>query len=64
MAAAEGVQDGSYGDAVHADEDRAARLGISGAPFGVIDGKYGVSGARPEETFVRALRDAWGSSSG
>ena len=58
------LMDGSYGDAVLADEDQAARLGISGVPFCVIDGKYGVSGAQPEETFARALRDAWGSSGG
>jgi len=58
------LKDGSYGEAVHADEDQAARLGINGVPFCVIDGKYGVSGAQPEETFARALRNAWASSSG
>jgi predicted DsbA family dithiol-disulfide isomerase len=58
------LKDGSYGDAVRADEDQAARLGISGVPFCVIDGKYGVSGAQPQETFAQALRDAWGSASG
>jgi predicted DsbA family dithiol-disulfide isomerase len=58
------LEDGSYGDAVRADEDQAARLGISGVPFCVVDGKYGVSGAQPEETFAQVLRDAWGSSSG
>jgi predicted DsbA family dithiol-disulfide isomerase len=40
------LKDGSYGEAVHADEDQAARLGINGVPFCVIDGKYGVSGPR------------------
>ena len=58
------LKDGSYGEAVHADEDQVARLGINGVPFCVIDGKYGVSGAQPEETFARALRNAWASSSG
>jgi predicted DsbA family dithiol-disulfide isomerase len=58
------LKDGSYGDAVRADEDQAARLGISGVPFCVIDGKYGVSGAQPEQTFAQALREAWASSSG
>ena len=57
------LDDGSYGEAVHADEDQAARLGINGVPFCVIDGKYGVSGAQPEETFAQALRNAWESSS-
>jgi predicted DsbA family dithiol-disulfide isomerase len=58
------LKDGSYADAVRADEDQAARLGISGVPFCVIDGKYGVSGAQPEQTFAQALREAWASSSG
>ncbi len=58
------LKDGSYGDAVRADEDQAARLGISGVPFCVIDGKYGVSGAQPEETFAQALRQAWEAQSG
>jgi predicted DsbA family dithiol-disulfide isomerase len=56
------LEDGSYGDAVRADEDLAARLGISGVPFCVIDGKYGISGAQPEETFAQALRNARASS--
>jgi predicted DsbA family dithiol-disulfide isomerase len=58
------LKNGSYGDAVRADEDQAARLGISGVPFCVIDGKYGVSGAEPQETFAQALRDARGSARG
>jgi predicted DsbA family dithiol-disulfide isomerase len=58
------LRDGSYGDAVRADEEQAARLGISGVPFCVVDGKYGVSGAQPEQMFAQALREAWGSSSG
>jgi predicted DsbA family dithiol-disulfide isomerase len=49
---------------VRSDEDQAARLGISGVPFCVVDGKYGIPGAQPEETFAQALREAWGSSSG
>jgi predicted DsbA family dithiol-disulfide isomerase len=58
------LDDGSYGDAVRADEDQAARLGIGGVPFCVIDGKYGVSGAQPEEAFAQALQEAWRSSNG
>ncbi|MGF1667237.1 MAG: DsbA family protein [Acidimicrobiia bacterium] len=39
------------------DEDRrtAARLGISGVPFYVVDGRYAVSGAQPAEVFVQVL---------
>lgn len=42
----------------------AGRLGISGVPFCVLGGKYGVSGAQPTETFTEALRQAWDSRSG
>jgi predicted DsbA family dithiol-disulfide isomerase len=51
--------DGSYADAVRADEAQAARLGITGVPFCVVDERYGVSGAQPAETFLRALQQAW-----
>jgi hypothetical protein len=47
--------------AVPADETGPGR-GITKGPFGVVDGKYGVSGAQPLETFTAALRQAWGSS--
>jgi predicted DsbA family dithiol-disulfide isomerase len=45
--------------AVAADVDAAARLGISGVPFFVLAGKYGVSGAQPGEVFDEALRQVW-----
>ncbi len=37
------------------DVAQAARYGIQGVPFFVIDGKYGVSGAQETELFVRTL---------
>ena len=55
---------GSCGGDARADEDEARRLGISGVPFCVLGGKYGVSGAQPTETFTQALRQAWDSRSG
>lgn len=55
------LEDGSYRGDVRADEDQARGLGISGVPFCVLDGKLGVSGAQPAETFARALRQAWES---
>jgi predicted DsbA family dithiol-disulfide isomerase len=58
------LENGSYADDVRADEDQARRLGITGVPFCVLDGKYGVSGAQPTETFAQALRQAWDSQSG
>ncbi|MCB0490263.1 MAG: DsbA family oxidoreductase [Cyclobacteriaceae bacterium] len=31
--------------------------GISGVPFYIVNGKYGISGAQPSETFINAFRD-------
>lgn len=44
-----------YSAAVREDEERAGELGITGVPFFVIDGRYGVSGAQEPSTFARAL---------
>lgn len=53
----------AYAAEVRADEQEAARLGVTGVPFFVIDRKYGVSGAQPAEVFTRALAQAWGERS-
>src|SRR5690606_13613052 len=43
------VLDGdAYGDRVAADVAAARQIGISGVPFFVFDGRYGVSGAQPD----------------
>jgi predicted DsbA family dithiol-disulfide isomerase len=52
-----------YADAVRADEQQAAAYGISGVPFFVVDGRYGVSGAQPAEVLLSALTQAWQESS-
>jgi predicted DsbA family dithiol-disulfide isomerase len=57
--AEQALADGSYGDAVRADESQAMALGITGVPFCVLDGKYAVSGARPAEIYTAALQRAW-----
>src|SRR4051812_25528199 len=51
-----------YADAVRHDEQQAASYGISGVPFFVIDGKYGVSGAQPADVLVQVLEQAYGES--
>jgi predicted DsbA family dithiol-disulfide isomerase len=48
-----------YADAVRADESQARAYGISGVPFFVIGGRYGVSGAQPAEMLLSALQQAW-----
>lgn len=50
-----------YADAVRADEREAATLGIRGVPYLVLDGRLGVSGAQPTDTFRAALEQAWGT---
>jgi predicted DsbA family dithiol-disulfide isomerase len=48
----------AYADAAGADHYEARALGISGVPFFVVDGKYGISGAQPTELFAQALAQA------
>jgi predicted DsbA family dithiol-disulfide isomerase len=49
----------AYADAVHADEGLAARIGIRGVPFFVLDRRFGVSGAQPAELLLEALEKTW-----
>ncbi|ALA18856.1 MULTISPECIES: DsbA family oxidoreductase [unclassified Chelatococcus] len=42
-------------DAVREEIATAARLGISGVPFFIFDGRYGVSGAQAPETLVEVI---------
>jgi predicted DsbA family dithiol-disulfide isomerase len=49
----------TYADAVHADEELGARIGIRGVPYFVLDRRYGVSGAQPSELLLQALEKAW-----
>jgi predicted DsbA family dithiol-disulfide isomerase len=53
----------AYADAVRADEQQAARYGISGVPFFVADGKYAVSGAQPPEVLLQLLQRAYDETS-
>lgn len=46
---------GRYAADVQADIEQAREFGISGVPFYVLDGRYGISGAQPAETFAAAL---------
>ena len=49
-----------YTDAVGRDLEEARSLGVTGVPFFVLDGRYGVSGAQAMEVFARALGVASG----
>lgn len=39
-------------------EARTAALGVTGVPFFIVDGRFGLSGAQPPEAIVAALRRA------
>jgi predicted DsbA family dithiol-disulfide isomerase len=47
-----------YRDFVLQDQDIARQLGANGVPFFVIDMKYGISGAQPQEVFTQTLQTA------
>lgn len=51
-----------YVDAVAADVSEAISLGVSGVPFFVIGGGYGVSGAQSTDVFSNTLHRAWTSA--
>jgi len=48
-----------FAEQVRADEARAARLGIGGVPYFLVQSRYSLSGAQPRETFEKALLKAW-----
>ncbi|MEV7758376.1 DsbA family oxidoreductase [Microbacterium sp. NPDC089180] len=58
--AREALSSQRYRAAVRADQEQARQFGITGVPFFVIDGKYGVSGAQPVEAFSQIARQVWG----
>lgn len=49
------LESGRFAADVQADIDQARAYGISGVPFYVLDGRYGISGAQAPETFAAAL---------
>jgi predicted DsbA family dithiol-disulfide isomerase len=48
-----------YAADVRADEQQAAAYGISGVPFFVVDGRYGVSGAQSPDVLLQTMRTAY-----
>jgi len=48
----------NYRDLVLQDQDIARQLGANAVPFFVIDMKYGISGAQPQEIFSQTLATA------
>ena len=48
-----------YATDVRADIAQARAYGITGVPFFVIGGKYGVAGAQPADSLLQVLDQAW-----
>lgn len=48
-----------YAADVVADEQQAAAYGISGVPFFVVGGRYGVSGAQSPDVLLQTMRTAY-----
>src|SRR5262245_22732705 len=59
----EALAGGRYVDDVKRDLNEARSLGVTGVPFFVIDGRYGISGAQATDVFSRALTMALESRS-
>ena len=49
----------AYGAAVRKDEAEAAARGITGVPFFLLDGRFGVPGAQDPDTMLAVLNRAW-----
>jgi len=62
-AALSALKSGAFDDDVEADLRHARKLGISGVPFFVFNGKYAVSGAQPVEAFLKALNTSFAETS-
>ena len=62
LAADEGLdpalRDRTFADDVDADIAQAREYGITGVPFFVVDGRYGISGAQDPALFAQALTQA------
>jgi predicted DsbA family dithiol-disulfide isomerase len=50
-----------YADDVRDDEAEARRLGVTGIPFTVFDGRIAIPGAASIEDFAKAIQQAWGN---
>ncbi|WP_240516033.1 DsbA family oxidoreductase [Candidatus Izimaplasma bacterium ZiA1] len=49
----------AYKDIVNSEITEAREVGVRGVPFFVLNRKYGVSGAQPEEYFTEVLNTLW-----
>lgn len=53
------TNESEYKAEVEAELQQARDFQITGVPFFVFNGKYAVSGAQPQETFLQAIKQVW-----
>jgi len=58
-AATAALETNAHAEDVRDDEGAAADLGVTGVPFFVVGGRYGVSGAQPADGLLQVLEKAY-----
>ncbi|WP_433262398.1 DsbA family oxidoreductase [Actinosynnema sp. CS-041913] len=53
------LTEGRFGQQVQDDVESARRLGATGTPYIVVDGRYALAGAQDTDTLLDALRQVW-----
>lgn len=53
------LENNEFADIVKDEINEARQVGVRGVPFFVLNRKYGVSGAQPEEYFTEVLNTLW-----
>ncbi|OYX11727.1 MAG: disulfide bond formation protein DsbA, partial [Algoriphagus sp. 32-45-6] len=53
------LESDQYKEAVDQDIYESRLIGVRGVPFFVLDRKFGISGAQPDEVFDQTLEKAW-----
>ncbi|KKD09196.1 DsbA family oxidoreductase [Streptomyces sp. WM6386] len=53
------LTEGRYRQQVQDELEQAQQLGATGAPFIVVDGRYGIPGAQNTDALLGVLRQAW-----
>ncbi|MBI4987751.1 MAG: DsbA family oxidoreductase [Rhodocyclales bacterium] len=56
------LRSGEDADEVRAQAERGQRMGITGVPFFIFGGRYGIGGAQPPEVLLDALRQSLNAS--
>lgn len=53
------LESGAFNEGVDQDIYESRQLDVRGVPFFVLDRKFGISGAQPDEVFTQTLEKAW-----